>query len=232
MSYILLVDGDRTYRTVLQTALQNLGYRVEMAQSVREMAVVLGAEPLDVPGLIILDWFLPDGGAREAIRWLRATRIAAPILVLAAAEAFERVRSQAEQTGETVVLSKSGPLKRVQRTVAHLLKAPTNSSFPLQLDGNLVRRLAPPYPATPLTSSQADLLQVLLEQPPGQFVSAVVLASRLIIYTYGTESARARLVAKRVSRLRVRLAPLGVLIESQRGQGYRLTLVPLVRGDV
>jgi len=225
LSPILLVDGDATYRTGLRDALRHLGHPIRLAGSIRELLETLPPGSPDSPTVIVLDWFLPDGVAAPAIHRLREAGITAPILVLVAAEAFDRVRLPAEQGGATLVLNKAMSRLQVRRIVDRLLCVPSSAAEALHLGRNTVCRLEYPYPATALPPAQAGLLRVLLDQPPGEFVPATKLASRLIVYAYRTDAAR--LVAQRVSRLRSQIAPLGVRIESRRGQGYRLVLAPL-----
>jgi DNA-binding response OmpR family regulator len=223
LSKILLVDENKTYRDTLRAALRCRGHQVWLARSIQDVAqIVRHHAPLE---LVILDWFLPDGLAPRLIGWLRESGSTAPILALVAAEAFDRVQSQAEQRGATVALNKSMSLQQVQGIVERFLAAQGDPACALQLGRNTVRRLEYPFPSVALPPAQQGLFQVLMEQPPGQFISAAALAGRLIVYAHRTDTSR--LIAKRVSRLRRRLAPLGVLIESRRGQGYRLVVVPL-----
>ena len=84
MRRVLVVDDDRYLREVLQFALADEGYEVEVAGDGREALRRLEAEP---PHLVVLDRVMPglDGVAVAAELDRRGLRPAIPLLLLSAA---------------------------------------------------------------------------------------------------------------------------------------------------
>src|SRR5258708_13321223 len=78
---ILVVEDDPELQEVLTLNLQNAGYRVQRASTIRQAEALVNAT---LPQLILLDWMLPDTPGLSFARKLRAeSRSAAvPIILL------------------------------------------------------------------------------------------------------------------------------------------------------
>lgn len=70
MKKILIVDDDRTLRTVLTRYLENRGYQVEQVSSGAEALVAFAKNP---PDLVVSDVMMPEMDGLEFCRRLRAT---------------------------------------------------------------------------------------------------------------------------------------------------------------
>ncbi len=70
MKKILVVDDDRTMRTVLTRYLENQGYQVEQVSSAAEALVAFAKNP---PDLVVSDVMMPEMDGLEFCRRLRAT---------------------------------------------------------------------------------------------------------------------------------------------------------------
>ena len=70
MKKILIVDDDRTLRTVLTRYLENRGYQVEQVNSGAEALVAFAKNP---PDLVVSDVMMPEMDGLEFCRRLRAT---------------------------------------------------------------------------------------------------------------------------------------------------------------
>jgi CheY-like chemotaxis protein len=70
MKKILVVDDDRTLRTVLTRYLENRGYQVEQVSSGREALVAVAKNP---PDLVVSDVMMPEMDGIEFCRRLRTT---------------------------------------------------------------------------------------------------------------------------------------------------------------
>lgn len=70
MKKILIVDDDRTMRTVLTRYLENRGYQVEQVTSGAEALVAVAKNP---PDLVVSDVMMPEMDGLEFCRRLRAT---------------------------------------------------------------------------------------------------------------------------------------------------------------
>ena len=80
---ILVVEDDPELQEVLALNLQNAGYKVVRASSVRQAEAALNA---NLPQMILLDWMLPDTPGLSFARRLRSeSRTAATLLEMAKA---------------------------------------------------------------------------------------------------------------------------------------------------
>jgi len=70
MKKILVVDDDRTLRTVLTRYLENQGYQVEQVSSGAEALIAVGKNP---PDLVVSDVMMPEMDGLEFCRRLRGT---------------------------------------------------------------------------------------------------------------------------------------------------------------
>jgi len=111
--HLLVVDDEPHIGLVLRPYLEQLGYRVSFARSLREARAALGAGP---PDGLLLDLHLPDGSGLELLRELRAAEDTArlPVLVLTA-EGEERVLREARRLGAALVTKPFSPTKLSQR---------------------------------------------------------------------------------------------------------------------
>ena len=66
---ILLVEDEPAIQELWADTLRNLGYAVDLASTLSEAKVCLGAQVYD---LVIADWRLPDGDGRVVADWATA----------------------------------------------------------------------------------------------------------------------------------------------------------------
>jgi DNA-binding response OmpR family regulator len=67
---VLLVEDETPLRTIIARNLEQRGYRLAVAVSVRDALLQMSAT---FPDVIILDINLPDGTGWEILRWLRSS---------------------------------------------------------------------------------------------------------------------------------------------------------------
>ena len=116
---VLVVDDDRAIREILEEALADEGYEVDLAGD--------GVEAIDKvnhrrPELILLDWMMPrmDGEAFADELDRRGLRPAIPILILTAAG---NAQQKAERIGAEGYVTKPFELPRLLDEVARLVPA-------------------------------------------------------------------------------------------------------------
>jgi DNA-binding response OmpR family regulator len=111
--HLLVVDDEPHIGLVLRPYLEQLGYRVSFARSLREARAVVTAA---LPDGLLLDLHLPDGSGLEYLRELRAADGTArlPVLVLTA-EGEDRVLREARRLGAALVTKPFSPSKLSQR---------------------------------------------------------------------------------------------------------------------
>src|ERR1700750_1972108 len=78
---ILIVDDDYEIRTLLSRYLEEQGFRVSTASSLRACKDLLGRR---TPDLLVLDVMLPDGSGLDLCRDLRNARPRIPVILLTA----------------------------------------------------------------------------------------------------------------------------------------------------
>ena len=83
---LLIVDDDAAYGAMLRLLLEDHGYAVAVAPTLREARAALAAD--DAYDAVLLDRFLPDGVGTDLIAEVRAAAPAA-VICLASADALE-----------------------------------------------------------------------------------------------------------------------------------------------
>src|SRR5260370_19603269 len=126
---ILVVEDDPELQEVLTLNLQNAGYRVLRASTIRQAEALVNAT---LPQLILLDWMLPDTPGLSFARKLRAeSRSAAVPIILLTGRGGESDRITGLEAGADDYLIKPfSPRELLPRIKA------------------VMRRCAPPYART------------------------------------------------------------------------------------
>lgn len=112
--HLLVVDDEPHIGLVLRPYLEQLGYRVSFARTLREARAALQGTPA-ADGLL-LDIHLPDGSGLDLLRDLRQESDTArlPVLVLTA-EGEDRILREARRLGATLVTKPFSPSKLSKR---------------------------------------------------------------------------------------------------------------------
>jgi two-component system, OmpR family, catabolic regulation response regulator CreB len=126
--HLLVVDDEPHIGLLLRPHLERLGYRVSLAKTLAEARAVLAdrAAPLDA---LLLDLHLPDGSGLDLLRELRggaATRTL-PVIVLTA-EGEDRVLSEVEDLGASLLTKPFSPSKLTARITGMLGDVPPGES--------------------------------------------------------------------------------------------------------
>jgi two-component system KDP operon response regulator KdpE len=98
---VLVVDDEAPMRRFLKASLEAHGYRVLLADTLREARTLATSEPPDV---VLLDLGLPDGDGIDFTRWLREWS-ARPVIILSA-RGLERDKVVALDAGADDYLTK------------------------------------------------------------------------------------------------------------------------------
>ena len=123
---ILIADRNRHVREFLKRELTQEGYRIETAGDGRE--VLMRLEDVNPPELLILDLEMPFLGGLEIVEWLRARRIAIPIVVHSFPPensnhgAIEGIADFVEKRGDNIV--------RLKETIRKVLRTKYPQRFP------------------------------------------------------------------------------------------------------
>lgn len=223
-SKILIVEDDEDVLTLLQGTFEKTGdFEVLTAT---EGATAVRQARLELPDALLLDLMLPGMTGLEVCRVLKASPATSniPILVVTAkADEFDRINGFELGVDDYIVkpFSPREVLLRtravMRRTRATPVTAPTLEAGPISIDR--VRCLISLHgKAVRLTSTEFKLLVALAESQ-----GRVLQRERLLNDVWGYESIpNTRTVDTHIRRLRDKLGPVGSLIQTIRGFGYRM----------
>jgi two-component system response regulator TctD len=218
MRFLLVEDNIELSEAVI-ARLSLDGHAVDHAKTLAEADEWLAVADYD---LMLLDVMLPDGDGREFLRRTRTTE-RLPVIVLTA-------RSQVSDRVDTLDLGADdyitkpfdfGELEARCRAVLRRRGTPTPALIPLgeALFDPSGGTLSHAGETKPLRNRELRLLEVFARNK-GQILSKTQLLDRL--FSQDAEVSE-NAIEVYVGRLRKRLLPAGVEIETVRGVGYRIT---------
>lgn len=218
MRFLLVEDNIELGEAVI-ARLSLDGHAVDHAKTLAEADEWLAVAEYD---LMLLDVMLPDGDGREFLRRTRTTE-RLPVIVLTA-------RSQVSDRVDTLDLGADdyitkpfdfGELEARCRAVLRRRGTPTPALIPLgeALFDPSGGTLSHAGETKPLRNRELRLLEVFARNK-GQILSKSQLLDRL--FSQDAEVSE-NAIEVYVGRLRKRLLPAGVEIETVRGLGYRIT---------
>jgi two-component system phosphate regulon response regulator PhoB len=226
---ILIVEDEQDLVSVLEYNLQREGFRTQAVLTGRAALAALEHDPL--PELVLLDLMLPDVSGTEICRALRqAERMrAVPVLMLTAkGEEIDRVVGFEVGADDYVV--KPFSVRELLLRVKSLLRrahAPQSGAEPLTVFGSIrvdhaSHRVWVEEREVKLTALEFRLLATFLSRR-----GRVQSRDQLLSDVWGIHAeVETRTVDTHVKRLREKLGPAGVLVETLRGVGYRLRAHP------
>ncbi|MBU8540593.1 response regulator [Falsiroseomonas tokyonensis] len=220
---ILVVDDEKQIHRFLTPALEAAGYAPLRAETAAE-GLRLAAER--APALVLLDLGLPDGDGKATIPRLRSF-CPAPIIVLSARDA-EVEKVAALDAGADDYVEKPFALGELLARIRAALRrgGGTAAEAPEAvvriggLEVDFPRRLARIESAEPLklTPREWDLLAALVRGGEGR----VMTQRQLLTAVWGPAQAEeAQYLRVYIGHLRQKLGPLGRLIRTEPGVGYR-----------
>ena len=220
---ILVVDDEPDITALVAYHLARAGYRVSTASSGSE---ALRAAREERPDLVILDLMLPGVSGYDVLSELRTfdeTRDVGVILLTARRDEPDRIRGLSLGADDylTKPFSPAELVLRV-RAVLRRLASPAVSSGSTLVVGNLVidrgaARVLLDGREVGLTAIEYKLLVILIERR-GRVQSRPKL---LEVVWEAHPDIQTRTVDMHILRLRSKLGPMGDMIETVRGFGYR-----------
>jgi len=217
---LLLVEDDPTLRAQLREGLQGAGYAVDEADNGRDAHFLGDTEAWDA---VVLDLGLPlIDGLTVLRRWRDAGRTM-PVLILTARDNW-REKVAGIDAGADDYLTKPFHMEELLARVRALIRRAAGQASPILQTGDLVLdtrsgRVTLKGQAVTLTSHEFKVLDYLMHRP-----GVVVSRAELIEHIYAQDFDRdSNTIEVFVARLRRKLP--ASLIETVRGQGYRLAAV-------
>ena len=244
---VLVVDDDPDLLPLAVYHLAANGYRILTARSAAEgLAIARGAEP----DLVIVGAHLPDLSGLELLRRLRVPgppgaasdpREDVAVLLLLAEDGAGREAERLEvlALGADDVLTAPFNVQEIVLRAAAILRrvhsVPSGPRSVLMLGGSLLhmdveaRQVMVEGVPVELTRTEFSILQALAEHA-GRLRTRAQL-NEVLWGAAVNRAERTRAVDIQVSRLRAKLGIAGDLIETVRGEGYRLRKPRLLRGE-
>ncbi|WRS26548.1 response regulator transcription factor [Oscillospiraceae bacterium MB08-C2-2] len=221
---IFLVEDDESIRELVVYTLNSSGYEARGFADGDSLHKALSQE---LPDLFLLDIMLPGGrdgmSLLAGIRENESTRTIPVIMLTAKGTEYDKVIGLDSGADDYVtkpfgmmelvsrvraVLRRCSPAKASARTLSYggITLDPTRHS--VYVEENEV----------PLTIKEFQMLELFLENP-GMVFTRELLLERVWDYSFDGET---RTVDVHIRSLRKKLAPLGDLVETVRGVGYRI----------
>jgi two-component system, OmpR family, phosphate regulon response regulator PhoB len=223
---ILIVEDEPAIAELMAVNLRHNGFRTTWA-----MDSVTAQKELDavLPDVILLDWMLPgESGLSLAKRWRGQSRTKAVPIIMVTARGDEPDRVAGLDGGADDYISKPFSTKELLARIRALLRrrAPEQTASVVRL-GDLTMdtgtyRVA--YKERPLKVGPTEfrLLQYLMGH-----AERVHSRSQLLDKVWGDHVfIEERTVDVHIKRLREALGDAGVMVETVRGAGYRVTVQP------
>ncbi|WP_207062241.1 response regulator transcription factor [Motiliproteus sp. SC1-56] len=219
--HILLVEDDRELASRLKDALKGAGYAAELSHDGVDAEFLGNEEAFDA---VVLDLGLPKRSGLEVLRHWREAGNPVPVLILTARDSWQE-RVDGLKAGADDYLGKpfhsEELLARLEAVIrrhhGHAANLLCHCGIELDTDARQLR--LPGRPAESLTGIEYRLMRLLLMNP-----ERVLSKAEISEHIYEEESLRdSNVVEVYVNRLRGRFGK--GLIETRRGQGYRLGAV-------
>jgi two-component system phosphate regulon response regulator PhoB len=219
---ILVVEDDPELQEVLTLNLQNAGYRVLRAGSVRQAEALLNAA---LPQMILLDWMLPDTPGLSFARRLRSESrtLGVPIIMLTGRDCESDKITGLEAGVDDYLIKPFSPRELLARIKAVMRRcAPQHADMVVEIAGLRLdpasRRISGAGRDIELGALEFRMLRFFMTHPGRVYSRAQLLDEVWGNNVYVEE----RTVDVHIRRLRQALEPTGHkgLLETVRGVGY------------
>jgi len=217
---VLVAEDDAGLRSVLERGLREMGYVVDAVSDGEWALRFLRTYDYEVA---ILDWRMPVVSGLDVVRQLRRQGSALPILMLTARDAAsDRVAGLDEGADDYLVKPFDfgelvARLRALQRR-SGALQAPLLKIGDLEFDP-ATREVRTGPTIVGLTGTELSILELLMRRSP-----AVVERRSIALHVWDHEADAlgSNTIDVHVARLRAKLAPGHVRIETIRGVGFRI----------
>lgn len=222
MKQVLLIDDDQLIHSLVKGSIQN-EYTLISCYSLAEAEKLL--ESSEPPSIILIDRMLPDGDGLSICARIRAIERtkSTPIIFLSGKDSEGDKVSGLFAGADDYVTKPFGPLELKARIQARLRSIPQKlfiAGLEIDLESQRVLTIDQ-RKEIDLTRIEYKMLVTL-----AQSLNRVFNRNTLLDKVWGANcNISDRVVDTHLSHLRKKIAGTGIIIESLRGEGYRLRLV-------
>lgn len=213
---ILLVEDDDLVAEALARALKGTGYVVERAADGTHAETMASTELFD---LIILDLGLPGQDGLQFLKAIRRRKVATPALILTARDGYEN-RIAGLDSGASDYVTKPFHLGELEARIRAILRINHKNSTIIEVGSlsfdTVGRILRNADEVIELSPRELSVLQILLNNI-GSLVSKQKIASLLSDWE---EDITFNAIDIVIHRLRKKLEPFGVKLQTIRGLGF------------
>ena len=117
-AHVLVVEDSELVTSAFRILLEDAGYRVSIAETIKAAMEAAAQSPVD---LMLLDLTLPDGNGLDALTTMRETGSAPRITLAMTGDDQPATRARCLEAGCSDVLVKPVSIKELRRTIAALL---------------------------------------------------------------------------------------------------------------
>ena len=217
---VLVAEDDAGLRSVLERALRENGYVVDAVADGERATAFLRTYEYEVA---VLDWRMPKTSGLDVVRELRRRGSSLPVLMLTARDtAGDRITGLDEGADDYLV--KPFDLGELLARLRALQRRSPASQTPVVVVGDLAldpatREVSVGATLLALTGIELSILEILMRRSP-----AVVARRSIAVHVWAEEADAlgSNTIDVHLARLRSKLAPSRVRIETVRGVGYRV----------
>ncbi|GHB20236.1 MULTISPECIES: response regulator transcription factor [Shewanella] len=223
---LLLVEDDAALQANLKQHLQEAGFNLDTASDGEEGLFLAAEYPYDAA---IIDIGLPKLSGIALIEQMRAKGLDYPVLILTARDGWQDKVEGLDAGGDDYLTKPFHPMELTARIKA-LIRRSAGKASPLLQSGPVTLNTSSGEVrlgkhSVSLSASEYKLLEYLMLHQ-GEVTSKSLLIEHIYDQDFDLDS---NVIEVFIRRLRKKLDPEGTLglIETLRGQGYRLNTLPV-----
>lgn len=214
---VLLVEDDAQLVVLLERVLREEGHTLTVCRTLREAEAAVSNGTFD---MVVLDWMLPDGDSLDLCARVRSQKLPTSVLMLTArAELQDRVAGL--RTGADDYMTKPFEIEELLARIDTIHRR-VHGRWVTQVGQLEIDRRTQVVRSggkrLELTGREYDLI-ALLSETPNECVSRQTLLADVWNMTFDPGSG---VIDVHMSRLRDKLGELAWMVETVRGQGFRL----------
>ncbi len=220
MTKILIIEDEKSIRTLIRYDLKNLGHEIFESEDGNDGYRKAVNDTFD---LILVDWMLPGKSGIEIVSKLRSNGVQAIIIMLTAKDGEDSIISAFDAGVDDYISKPFSPRVLTARINAHLKRMslqPVNHNFSrdnLAIDFNR-REVLVDDELINLTKKEFELLELFISNQ-GKVLSRDLILNKIWDFDYDGDT---RIVDLHIFKLRNKLEKANLEFKANRGVGYIL----------